>query len=142
MKKVLLGFGIIISCLAFSQNIKFKGGNIFVDGKKCMKYDSDSFTDTFKNNDGESVIILRYITAPNDVKYNKVIFINSKKDLSVSNFIFTKKSLFEKLLKTNVIKDCVVQDDKVENFILTYDDKVENRLNNTNTVIIQQNSKP
>lgn len=142
MKNVLLSFGLVISSLAFGQNVKFKKGNILVDDKKCMKYDSDVLADTFKNKEGEDVIILRYITTSNDVKYNKVIFVNSKKKLSASNYIFTKKALFERLLKDNVIKDCEVQDDKVDNFILKYDEKVEERLNNTSTVIIQQNSKP
>ncbi|MCW3161847.1 hypothetical protein [Chryseobacterium oryctis] len=142
MKKVLFGFAIIISCSAFAQDIDFKKGNILVDDKECMKYESDALTVTFKDKGGEDLIILRYIKA-NGVDYNKVIFVNAKKELSASNFIFTKKLLFDRLMRAGVIKDCALHEDKIDNFILKYDEKVEERLNNTNTnTVIIQDSKP
>jgi hypothetical protein len=142
MKQILFIFLLSFSFLGFSQDIDFKKGIIYLDGKECMKYDSDSNTVTYQNLNGDDIMILKYMRPDGSQSslYTKVIFIESHREFTSQNFIFTKKSLIEKLIKSNVLVGCVLNDEKLENFILKYDEKVEDRLrgNSTNTIIIKE----
>ncbi len=142
MKHILIIFLLGFSFLGFSQDIDFKKGIISVDGKECMKYDSDANTVTYQNLNGDDIMILKYMRPDGSQAslYTKVIFIESRREFTSQNYIFTKKALIEKLIKSNVLVDCVLNDEKLENFILKYDEKVEDRLkgNSTNTIIIKE----
>ena len=74
--------------------------------------------------------------------YTKVIFIESHQEFTSKSYIFTKKVLIEKLLKSNTLVNCNLDEEKVRTFVLKYDEKVEDRLKsnttNTNTVIIKE----
>jgi len=142
MKYILVIFFLGVSFLGFSQDIDFKKGIIYVDGKECMKYDSDANTVTFQNLNGDDIMILKFMRPDGSQAslYTKVIFIESRQEFTSQNYIFTKKNLVEKLIKSKAITDCVLIEDKVANFILKYDEKVEDRLKSstTNTVIIKE----
>ena len=142
MKHILVIFLLGISFLGFGQEIDFKKGIISIDGKECMKYDSDANTVTFQNLNGDDIMILKFMRPDGSQAslYTKVIFIESRQEFTSQNYIFTKKSLIEKLIKSKAIVDCVLNEEKVASFILKYDEKVEDRLkaNTTNTVIIKE----
>jgi len=142
MKHILVVFFLCISFLGFSQDIDFKKGVIYVDGKECMKYDSDVNTVTYQNLNGDDIMILKYIRPDGSQSslYTKVIFIESHQEFTSQNYIFTKKNLIEKLIKSKALVECVLNEEKLESFILKYDEKVEERLkgNTTNTVIIKE----
>ena len=142
MKHILVIFLLGISFLGFGQEIDFKKGIISIDGKECMKYDSDANTVTFQNLNGDDIMILKFMRPDGSQAslYTKVIFIESRQEFTSQNYIFTKKSLIEKLIKSKAIVDCVLIEEKVASFILKYDEKVEDRLkaNTTNTVIIKE----
>jgi len=142
MKHILVIFLLGISFLGFGQEIDFKKGIISIDGKECMKYDSDANTVTFQNLNGDDIMILKFMRPDGSQAslYTKVIFIESRQEFTSQNYIFTKKSLVEKLIKSKAIVDCVLNEEKVASFILKYDEKVEDRLkaNTTNTVIIKE----
>ena len=61
MKHILIIFLSGFSFLGFSQDIDFKKGIISVDGKECMKYDSDANTVTYQNLNGDDIMILKYM---------------------------------------------------------------------------------
>lgn len=139
MKKIITLLFLTVSVLGFSQDINFKKGIVSIDGKECLKYDSSATNVTYQNLNGDDIIILKYIRV-NGLLYNKVIFVESKQEFTSESYIFTKKLLIEKLLKTNTLVDCTLNEEKVRTFVLKFDEKVEERLNsgNTNTIIIKE----
>lgn len=127
-----------VSLFGFSQEIDFKKGIISIDGKECMKYDSSATNVTYQNLNGDDLFILKFIRATGKL-YTKVVFIESNQELTSESYIFTKKLLFEKLLKSNAIVECSLNEEKVRTFVLKYDEKVEDRNSNTtNTIIIKE----
>jgi len=142
MKKILILLMLCFSVLGFSQEVKLKNGIVYIDGKECMKYDKDATNVTFQDMNGDDIIILKYIrtNGTQESLYEKVIFVKLNKELTTKSYIFTKSLLIEKLVKSNAIVDCVLNEEKVNVFILKYDEKVEERLrgNSTNTIIINE----
>ena len=142
MKKALLFLLFLNSFSIFSQDVNFKKGIVYIDGKECMKYESDAVNVSFQNMNGEDIMILKYIR-PDDTQdslYIKVIFVESHQEFTSKSYIFSKKGLVEKLLKSNTLVDCALNEDKVATFVLKYDEKVESKVivNPTNTVIIKE----
>ena len=142
MKKIILLFAIFNLSFIFAQDIKFKKGIVYVDGVECMKYDNDGNNVSFQNMKGDHIIAIQYLRpdGTQESLYTKVIFFGFKKELTSQNYIYTKKALVERLLKSNTLKDCALVEDKIDTFILKYDEKVEERLNknSTNTIIIKE----
>lgn len=125
--------------LSFGQEIEVKKGVISIDGKECMKYYSDAVSVTYQDLKGDDIIIFKYIRS-NGPLYVKVIFLESNQELTTS-YIFTKKDLIGKLVKCNAIKECALDEEKVRNFVLKFDEGIEKRSDNnssTNTVIIKE----
>lgn len=138
MKTFLYTIIFLSSFIGFSQDIAFKKGIMSIDGKECMKYDSDATNVTYQNLNGDDIIILKFIRVNGEL-YTKVVFIESHLEFTSQTYIFTKKNLIEKLLKSNTLVDCALNEDKIKTFVLKYDEKVEERYNNsTNTVIIKE----
>jgi len=135
---------LLSSYLTFSQDVNFKKVIVYIDGKECLKYDSDSNNVTFQNLKGDDIMILKYVRPDRTQEslYTKVIFLESHQEFTSKSYIFTKKVLVEKLLKSNVLVNCELLEDKVATFVLKFDEKVEDRLKsnttNTNTVIIKE----
>jgi len=142
MKKALLFLLFLNSFAIFSQDVNFKKGIVYVDGKECMKYDSGATNVTFQNMNGDDIMILKFLRPDGTQSslYVKVIFIESRQELTSKSYIFTKKLLVEKLLKSNALQDCALNEEKVGNFVLKFDEKIEDRVivNPTNTVIIKE----
>ena len=140
MKKALVILLFLSSFAVFSQDINFKKGIVYIDGKECMKYDSDGGNITFQNMNGDDMMIIKYLRPDGTQQslYTKVIFIESRQELTSKNYIFTKKALVEKLLKSNALENCALNDEKVANFVLKFDEKVESRTNVNQTVIIKE----
>lgn len=141
--KIITAFFLLTTITAFSQDISFKKGIVIIDGKDCLKYDSDAMNVSYQNLNGDDLMILKYIRV-NDKLYTKVVFIESNLEFTSESYIFTKKLLVEKLLKSNALVDCNLVEEKLRTFVLKYDEKVEERLrnntnnNNNNTVIIKE----
>ena len=136
MKKIITILFLCVSLFGFSQEIDFKKGIISIDGKECMKYDSSATNVTYQSLNGDDLFILKFIRV-NGKLYNKVVFVESNQEFTSESFIFTKKLLVEKLLKSNAIVDCTLNEEKIRTFVLKYDEKVEDR-NTTNTIIIKE----
>jgi len=140
MKKIILILFLFSTSFIFSQEIDFKKGIITVDGKECMKYESSASNVTYQNLNGDDLIILKFIRVNGEL-YTKVIFVESRQEFTSQNYIFTKKNLVEKLIKSNTLVECALNEEKVNTFVLKYDEKVEERYNKsttTNTVIIKE----
>ncbi len=144
IKNIFISLGLFCSLATFGQDVNFKKGIVSIDGKDCLKYESDANNVSFQNLKGEDIIILKYLRPDNTQEslYIKVIFVESHQEFTSKSYIFTKKVLIEKLLKSNTIVDCALNEEKLSTFILKYDEKVEDRLNKntntTNTVIIKE----
>ena len=134
-----------LATLAFvsvsAQDVDFKKGIVYVDDKECLKYDSDATSVTFQNNEGNDIVYLKFIRV-NGALYTKVIFPESRQELTSESYIFTKKNLMDKMLKSKVIQNCELNEEAVANFVMKYDEGVEKRNNSThtNTVIIKEDS--
>lgn len=129
MKKKLLSF--LAFCLfaigiANAQKIKIKKGIVYVDGIECLKVSSDANSLAFSNLDGDDIIYVKYITS-HGITYSKVIFIEQELELSSSTLTFTKKFLVKKLIENNTLKNCMLDADRIEKFVMRYDEKVEQR---------------
>lgn len=142
MKKVVLLLLFFNAVSVFSQDVNFKKGIVYVDGKECMKFDSDATNVTFQNMNGDDIMILKYLRPDGSQSslYTKVIFIESHQELTSRSYIFTKKILVEKLLKSNALQDCALNEEKVRTFVMKFDEKIEDRviINPTNTIIIKE----
>lgn len=142
MKKVLLLLLLLISISVFSQDVNFKKGIVYVDGRECMKFDSDANNVTFQDMNGDDIMILKYLRPDGSQSslYSKVIFIESHQELTSKSYIFSKKLLVEKLLKSNALQNCALNEEKVRTFVMKFDEKIEDRVivNPTNTIIIKE----
>jgi len=67
--------------------------------------------------------------------YMRVTFLNQKKTFTSKSIIFTKKMLIRRLLNTKTIENCELNEDKVERFILKYDEDIESDDINVNISI-------
>ena len=120
MKNTLIVLLLLSSFIGFCQDINFKKGIVSVDGKECLKYESDSNNVSFQNLNGDDIIILKYLRPDNTQEslYIKVIFVESHQEFTSKSYIFTKKILIEKLLKSNTLVDCALNEEKLSTFIL------------------------
>lgn len=87
MKKVLFGFALIISCLAFSQKLKIKKDIAYIDGKEFVKVSEDPISRnsyTISSLNGNDLFYLRFnnyrdlkeidrINKDGDVSYFEVV---------------------------------------------------------------------
>lgn len=136
--KYLLTFILCISFLGIvqAQKIKIKKGVIYVDDEKCLTTDGDPVNISFYNLDGEEIVFMKYLDDKRDGdNYMRVTFLNQKKSFTSKSIIFTKKMLIRRLLNTKTIENCELNEDKVERFILKYDEDIESDDINVNISI-------
>lgn len=127
LRYALLSAAVLGSRLAFSQEIVIKKDLVTVDGKDCLKInDSDANNVSFMDLAGNEIFFLKFIHnsryAP---MYTKIVFLDPKLTLTSRSFVFTKKILIKKLLTDGTLVNCALVPAKVENFVLKYDEKVE-----------------
>ncbi len=136
MKNFLTLAVLLIVSISLGQDINFKKGEVLIDDKPCLKYDSDGNNISYSSLDGTDLFVLKFIRV-NGQLYNKIIFMESQRELTTQSYIFTKKILIDKLLKVGALENCALNEEKVLTFIAKFDEKVEQRNNqNTNTTII------
>lgn len=127
IKKMLIVITVLFSITVTAQEINFKKGVVFVDGKECLRYDdSDPNHITISDLDGNELVFLKFIhnSKYGDV-YNKVTFIGQKVSFTSQSYIFSKKLLVKKLLADKTLTDCKLDPAKVETFVLKYDENIE-----------------
>ena len=128
MKKKILGtllFSLFAIGMAKAQKIKIKKGIVYVDGTACLKASGDSNSLAISNLDGEEIIYVKYFHSSNhNATYNTVTFLEQEQKLSSATITFTKKYLIKKLIQTETLKDCVLDDERVEKFIIRYDEGI------------------
>lgn len=122
MKNFLTTLLFLMSISLFSQEVDFKKGIVYIDGKECLKYESETNNVSFQDLNGNDIMVLKFLREYGTV-YTEVIFFESKKRFSSRTYIFTKKSLIEKLIKSNTLFDCKIDTDKVKIFVQKYDEK-------------------
>lgn len=127
MKKISLVLAVLcLSVVGFSQDIDIKKGMVLIDGKECLKVNSDPNNVAFSDLEGNEIIFLKFI---HDSKYAslyvKITFLNQKASFTSKSYIFTKKLLLKKLLEDGTLTDCKLVSEKVEKFIMKYDEEVD-----------------
>lgn len=122
MKNFLTTLLFLMSISLFSQEVDFKKGIVYIDGKECLKYESETNNVSFQDLNGNDIMVLKFLREYGTV-YTEVIFFESKQRFSSRTYIFTKKSLIEKLIKSNTLFDCKIDADKVKIFVQKYDEK-------------------
>jgi len=128
MKKILLTLStVLLSYIAFSQNIEIKNNFILIEGKECLKInDSDPNNISILDLGGNEIIFLKFIhNSKYGRVYNKITFLDQKLTFTSKSYIFSKKLLIKKLLSDNTLENCKLTPEKVEKFVLKYDENVE-----------------
>jgi hypothetical protein len=118
-----------------AQNIKIKKGVVYVEGEKCLKTDGDPVNMSFYDAVGEEIVFMKYLDDKYGENYMKVTFLDQKLSFTSKSIIFTKKMLIRRLLESKTIENCKLNQDKVERFILKYDENVEKDDINVNITI-------
>lgn len=128
IKYLLLLFAFIFTTgFVHAQKIKIKKKIVYIDGEKCLEIGGDANNVSFFDLDGNEIIFLKYIRDSRYADlYTKVTFLDKKISFTSKSYIFTKKLLIKKLLSDRTLKDCQLNQDKVENFVLKFDENVEN----------------
>ena len=127
MKKNILTIGLfLISLVSFSQEIKIKNDILSIDGKECLKIGGDSNNVSISDLEGNEIIFLKFIhNSKYGSLYNKITFLDQKLSFTSMSYIFNKKLLIKKLLADKTLIDCKLDSEKVERFVMKYDESVE-----------------
>jgi hypothetical protein len=117
------------SVSVFGQDIDFKKGVVYIDGKETFKYEGSDLKGTFSfsNLQGEEIIFMKLeqnIRNSKDVHW-KIVFLKEKRTLTTKYNIPTKKSLFQKLVKDGVLANGAIVADKLDTFFAKYEEHVE-----------------
>ncbi|GAB3846139.1 hypothetical protein GCM10028822_05720 [Hymenobacter terrigena] len=120
---------ILMSHAAFCQDIVFKKDIVSVDGKECLKVnDRDPNNISFMDLQGNEIFFLKFIhNSKYGNLYTKITFLNQKRSMTSMSYGFTKKILVKKLLADGTLTNCALVPEKVENFVLKYDENVESK---------------
>lgn len=128
MKKLVLIFALaILGNSAFCQDFDIKKNVVYIDGKECLKFQvSDANNITLLDMDGHEIIFLKYIhNTRYATTYNKITFLDQKMSFTSKDYIYTKKLLIKRLLNEGIIKDCKLNTEKIESFVMKFDENVE-----------------
>ncbi|MEY2703656.1 MAG: hypothetical protein RLY43_2295 [Bacteroidota bacterium] len=116
----------LISLVGYSQEIKIKDDIVSIDGKECLKIGGDANNVSILDLEGNEIIFLKFIHNSKYGKlYNKVTFLDKKLSFTSMSYIFTKKLLIKKLLDDKTLNECKLDSEKVEKFVMKYDENVE-----------------
>ncbi len=128
MKKIIITCSfLLISSLGFSQEIKIDNDIVSIDGKECLKInDSDPNNVSILDLNNNEIVFLKFIRNSKYAPlYTKITFLDQKLSFTSKSYIFTKKLLLKKLLSDKTLNDCKLDPEKVEKFVLKYDENVE-----------------
>jgi hypothetical protein len=158
MKKFITIVVLAFSLLGFSQKIKLKKGEVFVDDVVWLKYkECGSFDNTCSlyNNQNEEIIFFKWINVPGvepisnynkdgALRYVEIVFVGEKMKIELQN---TQKGCLEILYNAGVVNsDGTLNADKVDRMVEKYGTQFSTRLNNANsnnpTIIINNNQEP
>jgi len=103
-----------------TQKIKIKKGVISVDATSCSPTDEAPLNVSSYNSEGEEIIFIKHIE-----NYVKETFLNHKTTLTTKSDFFTRKMLVRSLISNKVNENCKLNPDKIERFILKYDEHIE-----------------
>jgi len=136
LKHTLTALALLVS-ISFiqAQKIKIKKGVVYVEGESCLTTDGDPVNISFYDADGEEIVFMKYLEDRKGQTYMKVTFLEQKLSFTSQSIIFTRKMLLRRLLSSNTIENCKLNQDKVERFILKYDEDVERDDINVNITI-------
>ena len=127
---------ILFTSITHAQNIKIKKDVVYVDSKEYLTIGGDENNVSFYDLNDNEIIFLKYI---HDSKYGslytKITFLDSKLSFTSKSYIFTKKLLIKKLIQDKTLKNCQLIPEKVERFVLKYDENVEQDNINVNITI-------
>ncbi|WP_223032930.1 hypothetical protein [Hanstruepera marina] len=119
-----------------AQKIKIKKGVIYIDDEKCLTTDGDPLNISFYDLEGDEIVFMKYLDDKRDGEsYMRVTFLSQKKSFTSKSILFTKKMLIRRLLDTKTIDNCMLNEDKVDRFILKYDEDIESDDINVNISI-------
>lgn len=118
-----------------AQKIKIKKGVIYVDGENCLTTEGYPVNTSFYDTDGAEIIFMKYLETKKGETYAKVTFLDQKLSLTSKSIVFTRKMLLRRLLASKVIENCKLNPEKVERFILKFDEQVEKDDINVNVII-------
>ena len=113
--------------MLLARKLFFKKGVVFVEGKECLKYDStDPNNVSFSDLEGNEIFFLKFIhNSRYGSVYNKITFIDQKLTFTSQSYVFSKKLLIKKLLADKTLFECKLDAEKVEKFVMKYDENVE-----------------
>ncbi len=142
MKKTLFGFGILVSCLAFGQDVKFKDGFVLINKEKCFKYTSKnmSFYNNFYDLNDKKVFYIDGAKTRTDQTYFKIQFTGSDEIITLpANAMNFRKGFLENLIEEGVINasDCTIHPENIKMFKDRYNKDYET---SETTVIINNQS--
>ncbi|MBW8524292.1 hypothetical protein K0U91_03550 [Chryseobacterium chendengshani] len=119
---LFLTFGIFV----FSQKVTIKKDIIYLDAKECLKITGDSNNVSIVDLNGNEIIFLKFIhNSRYGSVYNKITFLGQGLTLTSQSYIFSKKLLIEKLIESKVLNNCKLDEEKVNTFIMKYDENIE-----------------
>lgn len=127
MKKNILTLSLLlISLVTFSQEIKIKDDIVLIDGKECLKIGGDANNVSISDLEGNEIVFLKFIhNSKYGPLYNKITFLDKKLSFTSKSYIFSKKLLIKKLLADKTLNECKLDSEKVEKFVMKYDENIE-----------------
>ncbi len=142
-------FFVLFTQFNFAQKIKFDGDTVFVDGKKEFILDmqsASSFNFKFKTLDGKQIAFLQFndfydskeISSGNPkgrVTYFDITFLDSGTKCEMKN-VGMKKQIAKYLYESEIIRDNVVNEKAIQDFVLIHGTKFTEQKKNSTTIII------
>lgn len=136
---------LFILCFSFfavqlnAQKIKIKKDIVYIDDVECLKISGDVNNISFFDLEGNELFFLKFLhNTRYGALYNKITFINQKMSFTSRTYIYTKKLLINRLVDNFVLQNCALQEDKVANFVMKYDENIEY---DVETIIIREETQ-
>ncbi|MDI9256140.1 hypothetical protein [Flavobacterium sedimenticola] len=156
MKKFLLVISLSIVSLGFSQEVKLKKDQVFVDDQHWLNSDGCgmfSSTCSLTNLSGDEIIYMKYIelkgvepitnyNKTGNVSYTEIKFLGFNVSIELQE---TYKKIIKILYAAKVVNpDGTLDEEKVQKLVEKYGNAFSERYNKTtnNTIIINNNQEP
>ncbi|GAA5101405.1 hypothetical protein GCM10023210_41120 [Chryseobacterium ginsengisoli] len=148
MKKVLFGFGLIVSCITFGQKVKIKKDIVYVDGQEWLLAEEDTFDYSIFDKNKNEIIFFKYMkqNIGDNMLFNRsgkpnyylVKFIGTDKSIEIRQF---PEDILKIIYKSNVINsDFTLNQDKLNVLVEKYGNDFSKDTGSTNTIIIQDST--
>ncbi len=158
VKIIFLVLMLTFSLVNFSQEVKFKKGDILIDGTPWIKYqDCGTFDSTCSllNNQKEELVFIKTISIQGEeprtpsnpqgtLSYYEIVFVGQKMKIEMQN---RQKTIVQAIYNSKAInEDGTLNPDKVDRLVEKYGTPFSDRLNRSNTspntIIINNNQTP